>query len=76
MKTYKINMLHPFPIDHISPIMVFRCVLDNKTLTWIIQLSFFQVMKYADLVYDQISTTSNDMENIVMMSWHFLYLIN
>jgi len=33
-------------------------------------------MKYVDLIYDWIPTTSNDMENIVMMSWHFLYLIN
>jgi hypothetical protein len=55
-------------INHISPIMVFKCVLENKILTWIIQLSFFQAMKYIDLVYDLILTASNDMENIVIMS--------
>jgi hypothetical protein len=38
-------------------------------------MSFFQVMQYVNLVYDLILTTSNDLENIVMMSW-FLYLIN
>jgi hypothetical protein len=36
----------------------------------------FQVRKYTNLIYDQISTISNDVENIVMMWWHFLYLIN
>jgi len=56
--------------------MVFECLLENKTSMWIIQLSFFQVMKYASLVYDLISTISNDVENIVMMLCHFLYLIN
>jgi hypothetical protein len=71
MKNYKINIVHPFSIDHISPIMVFGCVLKNKTPTWIIELSFFQVIKYTNLVYDLISTTSNDVENIVMMLWHF-----
>jgi Na+-transporting NADH:ubiquinone oxidoreductase subunit NqrE len=70
------NIFHPFSINHISPAMVFECVLKNKTLTWIIQLSFFQVMKYTYLVYDWILTISNDMENIVMMSWHFLYSID
>jgi hypothetical protein len=49
---------------------IFECVLD------IIQLPFFQVLKYVNLVYEWISTISNDMENIVMVSWHFLYLIN
>jgi len=34
--------------------MVFEYVLENKTSTWIIQLSFFHVMKYADLVYKSI----------------------
>jgi Na+-transporting NADH:ubiquinone oxidoreductase subunit NqrE len=52
MKIYKINIFHPFSIDHISLIMVFKCVLEKKTLTWIIKLSFFEVMKYIDLVYD------------------------
>jgi len=70
------NIFHPFSINDISPAMVFECVLKNKTLTWIIQLSFFQVMKYTYLVYDWILTISNDMENIVMMSWHFLYSID
>jgi hypothetical protein len=32
--------------------MVFECVLENKTSTWTIYLSFFQVMIYVDLVYD------------------------
>jgi hypothetical protein len=50
--TYKTNILHPFSIDHISPIMVFECVLENNTTMWIILLSFFQVMKYVDIVYD------------------------
>jgi hypothetical protein len=46
---YKIDIFHPFFIDHISLIMVFRCVLKNKTLMWIILLSFFQVIKYVDI---------------------------
>jgi hypothetical protein len=33
-------------------------------------------MKYKYLVYDKNLTTSNDVENIVMMLWYFLYLIN
>jgi len=72
----KIDIFHSFSIDHISLVMVFERLLENKTSMWIIQLSFFQVMKYASLVYDLISTTSNDVENIVMMLCHFLYLIN
>jgi hypothetical protein len=52
MKIYKIDIFHPFFIDHISLVMVFECLLENKTIMWIIQLSFFQVMKYASLVYD------------------------
>jgi len=50
--TYKIDILHSFFINHISLIMVFRCVLENKTPMWIILLSFFQVIKYIDIVYD------------------------
>ncbi len=50
--TYKIDILHPFSIDHISPTMVFKCALENKTLTWIILLLYFQVMKYADIIYE------------------------
>jgi hypothetical protein len=52
METYKIDIFHPFSMNHISTIMVFKCVLENKTSMWIIQLSFCQVMKYIDLVYD------------------------
>jgi hypothetical protein len=52
MQTYKIDILHPFFIDNISPVMVFGCVLKNKTPTWIFQLLFFQLMKYVDLIYD------------------------
>jgi len=47
-------------------------VLKNKTLVWIIQLSFFQIMKYIDVIYDWISTISSDMENIVMMLWNWI----
>ncbi len=50
MKTYKIDILHPFSINHISFVIGFE--LKNITPTWIIQLSFFQVMKYANLVDD------------------------
>ncbi len=55
MKIYKIEIFHPFYIDHVSPVMVFKCVLKNKTSTWIIQLSFFQVMKYTYLDAPRIS---------------------
>jgi hypothetical protein len=29
-------------------------------------------MKYIDVIYDWILTISNDMENIVMMSWNLI----
>jgi len=41
-------------MNHISLVMVFKSELENKKLTWIIQISFFLVMKYADLVYNSI----------------------
>jgi hypothetical protein len=54
MKTYEIDIFHPFSINHISFVMVFKSVLENKTSMWIIQLSFFQVMKYVELAYNSI----------------------
>jgi hypothetical protein len=31
-------------------------------------------MKYMDVIYDWISTISNDVENIVMMLSHYLFI--
>jgi len=40
MKTYKIDIFHPFSIDHISPVMFFGCVLENKTSRFLIFMKF------------------------------------